>query len=744
MGLLERFCQFLVQRWVVLSAIAVLFIFPSWWISQSLKFDQSIESLYASQNPRLLDFQRSRQIFGGDEFIILAYRDPGLMDKAGNLTDAAEERMYALKQKLEQIPGVEPGSVQCLADALRTPYGKSRIRQFVTGLLLGEDGQSTAVVSRLQPVGAGPVSRAETFRQIRELADQHTPRAVVVGEPIQVHDMFRYVEEDGAILGLWSSLLLMFVTFLLFRSLRWMLLPLAIVQINLVWTKALLVISQMQLSMVSSMLNSLVTIIGIATVMHITLTFRNWRATLDREAALKQTLRELTVPILWTILTTSAGFAALISSQIAPMASFGIMMTLATLLLLLVVAMVVPAGILIGSTTSIPGTAWGEKYVADSLAHFANYTARHPVFVWLTTLILTAVASFGGVYLELETDFSKNFRASSPIVQALDFYETHLGGSGTWEVNFQAPESLTDDYLTKVQNLVDDLRLLEQRTTEDRLTKVVALTDGLSLIPTNLVFTRLSLETRLNLLSAVQPEFVQSVYNPAERRMRILLRSLERQPSESKLQLIQEVEQIARKHFPEGNSGSTGLFVLLAYLIENLMEDQWTSSYLSAAALVIIMWMAERNLFMALGLLLPNLLPLCLVLGTMGWLGMKVNIASAMIASVSLGLTIDSSIHYLASYRRFRDAGAGMNEAISRSHRETGLALVWTNLALVAGFSVLTTSHFIPLVYFGVLVSVAMISGLIGNLVMLPMLIRLVDHLSPYSPRPASTPGHRE
>jgi uncharacterized protein len=93
-----------------------------------------------------------------------------------------------------------------------------------------------------------------------------------------------------------------------------------------------------------------------------------------------------------------------------------------------------------------------------------------------------------------------------------------------------------------------------------------------------------------------------------------------------------------------------------------------------------------------------------------------------------MGLTIDSSIHYLAGYRRSRRAGATVAEALRRTHQDTGLALVWANVALVLGFSVLTLSHFIPLVYFGVLVSVAMIGGLIGNLILLPLLIRWVDH----------------
>jgi predicted RND superfamily exporter protein len=191
------------------------------------------------------------------------------------------------------------------------------------------------------------------------------------------------------------------------------------------------------------------------------------------------------------------------------------------------------------------------------------------------------------------------------------------------------------------------------------------------------------------------------------------------------LELINEVETLARSRFPDAHA--TGLFVLLTYLIESLMGDQLASFYIAAAALVGLMTIAYRSLWLGLILLIPNLFPIVVVIGTMGWIGLPVNIATAMIASVSMGLTIDSSIHYLAGYRQARAVGKDFVAAVKATHQGVGLALVFANIALVMGFTVLTLSHFIPLIYFGVLVSVAMLGGLIGNLVLLPLLLRVVE-----------------
>lgn len=733
----ERVCSGLVRYRGWCLAIALPMTVGAWFVAQQLAFNQSIESLFADENPRLQQFQRSKATFGGDEFLIIAYRDADLFADDDQLTDAAIVRLERLRQQLADTPGIDPDSLQTLAMALRSPYGRSRIRELVTGLLLGSDGETTAVVSRLLPLGASDTPRAETFRLVRELARQHDPPAVVVGEPIQVHDMFRYVEDDGRTLGWASAVLLMLVVAILFRSLRWMVLPVVVVQITLLWTKAILVMSGIELSMVSSMLNSLVTIIGIATVMHLTLRYRDQRQQHERVAAVEHTLRELGPPIFWTIVTTIAGFAALLSSRIAPVASFGLMMSLATALVFITVMCVLPGLILLGSATSVPSIAPGETWLTRELQRLARLVEQRPWPAALLMLTISLLCGYGMTDLEVETDFSKNFRAQSPVVQALDFFETHLGGAGNWEVNFSAPAELTDEYLEKVRAFTAELRTLEERTTPNRLTKVVSLTDGLELIPSNLLFTRLSLGTRLNLLNSVQPEFAYGLYNPEQQRMRIMLRALERQPAESKLGLINEVEALARKHFPDAEA--TGLFVLLAYLIESLLDDQLTSSLIAAAALVILMTLAFRRMAWGLALLIPNLFPIVLVIGAIGWTGMKINIATAMLASVSLGLTIDSSIHYLWGYHRCRRAGLDVSAALCVTHAEVGLALVWANIALVIGFSVLTLSHFIPLVYFGVLVSVAMIGGLVGNLVLLPLLIRLLEREPTVSSESATT-----
>jgi hypothetical protein len=357
------------------------------------------------------------------------------------------------------------------------------------------------------------------------------------------------------------------------------------------------------------------------------------------------------------------------------------------------------------------------------LLFVTEWVLGHRWFVWSVAGLSLLLSLAGLLRLRIETDFSKNFVASTPVVKSLDFLESRLGGCGAWEVNFPAPTELTEEFLDQVRNLAAKLRELRIGG-KPGLTKVLAASDGLDLIPK---IPRLipDLAAQQNKLVEIQPQFLPSLYNPQSGRMRIMLRSLERQSSEDKQQLISSVTTIAHNEFPEARI--TGLYVLLTYLIESLLRDQWVDLLSAAAGLMVMMSLAYRSVALGAISLVPNVLPMILLLGGMGWCGVPVNIGTAMISSDAMGLTIHDSIFYMSAYRRARRRGLGFREALREVQTEVRRPLIYSNVALILGFLVLTTSHFVPLIYFGLLVSVAIAGGLLINLLLLPLLLEFCD-----------------
>jgi predicted RND superfamily exporter protein len=164
--------------------------------------------------------------------------------------------------------------------------------------------------------------------------------------------------------------------------------------------------------------------------------------------------------------------------------------------------------------------------------------------------------------------------------------------------------------------------------------------------------------------------------------------------------------------------------VLLTYLIDNMLADQWLAFGVACGGIFLMMLVALRNPLYALVALVPNVLPVMVITGLMGWLGLKINMGAAMIAAVTMGLSIDSSIHYISSFQTARAAGKSVHEALAVVHHSVGRALVFATLALIAGFTVLCVSEFVPTIYFGALVSLTMLGGLAGNLLVLPLLLK--------------------
>lgn len=721
---------------ILITALAVI---PA----SQLAFDQTVESMFADDDPHLVDYVNSKSWFGGDELVGVIYRDPEL------LTDEGLARVRTLADELSKIPGVQEESTQDLAANLaavdrpifRTGFFRKYTRELRTqvielfrGILIGQDDQTTAVVVRLVPEQQAGVPRKDTIGRIRERAAKQQAETgfatYVVGEPVQVQDMFQFVQDDGSVLGWVSTGLLIVVILVLFRNLRWVILPILVVQATLLWTKAVLVFSGIKLTMVSSILESLVTIIGVATVMHMSLVYCELRDEHDRFGALQRTLTMLAGDVFWVCATTAGGFAAELSSHVFPVRSFGVIMTLGSMLVLPAIAFLLPGGVLLGGYAADPNVSAVDKRLGRWLGVLGDWIERYPWRLLAGCLAITVVSLVGIFRIRVETEFSRNFRESSPIVQAINFTELHLGGAGAWEVNFPAPESLSRDYLDRVREFAQQLRELPAAEAGGAapLTKVTAISDGVDLIPERMVGMTISLDRRLEFLQALQPEFVSSLYNPGAARMRIVLRARERQPAEKKEALIREVERRAAAAFPADDPKqrprATGLFVLLTFIVESLLGDQWACFVWGAVGIIAMMTIAYRSLRIGLISLFPNLLPIALVIGAMGWLDLPINIGTAMISSVSMGLTVDASIFYISSFRRMQARGMDFSQALRATQHDIGRALIYSNAALVLGFLVLTLSHFVPLIYFGLLVSVAILGGLAGNLVMLPLLMR--------------------
>ncbi|PQO35745.1 hypothetical protein C5Y96_08815 [Blastopirellula marina] len=748
----KLFERWIALRWLLL-AIGIALTIGAVYLGQGLSFDRSIENMFAAEDPLIQAHERFNRIFGGNEVILGVYQDDHLFAEDGS----GLNRVREVRKKIEQLDGVK--EVLTLDRDLTRGFvldpasdAGIKLKELFAGYTHNEQGNIVALPIQLTPKSESTNSRIELISKIRAIFDQ-LPGGMITGEPVMVVDGFKYVEEDGDRLGWATSLLLAAVILLVFRNLRWMVIAIVVVQVTLQWTHAALAISGLQLSMVSSMLTAIVTVIGVATVVHYILRFRQYRDEgQDPKDALASASSYLLVPVFWACATDAVGFSALLITSVGPVHDFGIMMAVGAMLVLPAVLVFLPGLVLAGSPWMVdPASPWGDAKLSSGLSRTINSIVNQHVILTCVILFAFAVSLRGAAWLQVESDFTKNFRDTTPIVQAYAFVEDELGGAGVWDVAIPAPEHLTWEYIQEVQDLEDRLR-----TEVPELSKVLSLADVVSAMmeaAEKKSFIRLPkfalMRVGMKSLHAQLPETLNSLYaqdpeNPDEYWFRIMLLSKERQDAQTKQETIEAVRRVVAEYYAEKQTAAetvdkeqenavhngepivSGFFVLLTHLIDSLIRDQWQSFALAIVGIGITMTLAFRSVKMALLALIPNVLPILMVTGVFGLLGYRINMGAAMIAAVSMGLGVDASIHYIYGFQRSIASGMTPSQALVEVQQSVGKAVIFATFALIAGFSVLCVSDFVPTIYFGVLVGLTMLGGLVGNLVILPLSIKLL------------------
>lgn len=715
---LIRWRAWLLVAGIALAAVGVM-------LGQKLALDRSIEHMFAADDPILEPYHQIQDAFGEHDIVLAMYSDPELTTPAGLA------RLEELVTKAREIPGVvavvsllDPPKASDFDDKERG----ERFRQMFVGYTHNADLNAAGISCLLEKQETGSASQRETLRQLRELISAR-PDGVLVGEPVLVEEAFDLLDADGRRLNTWATLLLMLTIFVCVRGLRWLVLPLVVVQMTLVVTRGLLVLLGLQMTMVSSMLAAIVTVVGVAAVLHIIVRYRDALARgLAPQDALLDAGKLLAVPVLFACLTDAFGFAALMTSSVGPVYDFGLMMAIGSLLVLVCAVLVIPGLVLIGAKPEKLEAVPSEVRLQKRLASTLDWSLAHPLLLGVVGLIATLVGIAGSARLVHETDFTRNFRQDSELVRSYKFVEDNFGGAGVWDIILPAPAQLDKQFLLRVLKLQETLK-----SEVPHVNSAISIADALDAGTGGIADLRfgapLAIRGGLALMRARMPEFVGAIYRPRSPAepgfVRIMLRSPERLDSTQKKELISQVHNVARESFPEAQV--TGPYVLLTKLIDSLVRDQWMSFAVATVGIFLMMLVAFRSYWLALATLLPSALPQIWLFGAMGWLGINVNMGAAMIAAVSLGLSVDGSIHYVLSYQRERKLGASVLEALHRVQKSAGRAAVFATLALVIGFATLCVSDFVPTIYFGALVSLSMIGSLVGNLIVLPVLINLIE-----------------
>jgi predicted RND superfamily exporter protein len=479
----------------------------------------------------------------------------------------------------------------------------------------------------------------------------------------------------------------------------------------------------------------LVLVIGVCDGIHL---IARWAtpeglAARNREARARELVRaagEVGAPCVMTTLTTAAGFLSFVSSDLASFAHFGVVAAFGVGAALLLCFTLLPI-LLLSLPAPGPRSARTAGSSERALAGLNRLTARRAPAILFGAALLAASAAVGIARLRVDASFEDLYGARSRVVQWVHFVGEHLRGPDTLEVEVQLPPGVSaaaPETLARIGAAADRLvAALPEVTLGRSLALVLSWTHRLFAgddpLREHPGATRSANEVLLEILARDPADPAAPWLDAENGRLRISLAS--EKPSQARMrELLAETRSILAEELPDDWTFElTGPIALVHEMIDAIRTTQLRSFALAGAVVMLLVALFLRSAGWALVAMLPTALPVWITLGVMGLLRIRLDVGSAMVAAVVLGIAVDDAIHLLARYRRQRAAGEPPADAIEGAVLHTGRALITTSVALAVGFLALGLSPWQSVASFGLLSGAAILAALASVLVVLPALL---------------------
>ena len=624
-------------------------------------------------------------------------------------------------------------------------------------------------------------SRHQDITEIRAIMDNYRQDAKLFlgGVSMIADDMVSFIKNDLKIFGIGVFFFLIVTLSIIFRKLRWVMLPMLCCGFSAISMMGLLGLFGLEVTVISSNFISLQLIITMAITIHLIVRYRELSQK-NPEAGQRKlvldTVRLMLRPCLYAGLTTMAGFGSLLLCNILPVITFGWMMIGGITVSLFVTFLLFPAGVMLLNKETLKPRI-DVKFSLTSI--LAKFTQGHGPLILVISCIAFIISAVGISKLVVENSFIDYFKHTTEIYQGMKVIDQNLGGTTPLDViveiekletslppdtspgtspdtskeNTENPDE-SDEFaeFDEFDKAIDDDKYWFTSEKMDQVKKIHDYLDGLPETGKVLSLgTMMQIAEKLNsgkpldnfklalLYSELPAEFKNIVLKPyvsvENDQVRFSIRIIDSEKSLKRNELLKRIHNdlIGKLGLKEKNVHLTGMLVLYNNMLQSLFNSQILTLGITVLALMCMFLILFRSIKIALIAIFPNLLSIGVVLGFMGWLKIPLDMMTITIAAISVGIAVDDTIHYIHRFKQEFKVDQNYIKAVHRSHGSIGYAMYYTSLTIIIGFSILVLSNFIPSIYFGLLTGLAMLIALISALTLLP---QLIVFFKPFGPEP--------
>ncbi|MCK5110736.1 MAG: MMPL family transporter [Arcobacteraceae bacterium] len=608
-------------------------------------------------------------------------------------------------------------------------------------------------------------SREETHQNIikvRQVLEKYKNQAELNlgGVSMIADDMVSFVKYDLETFSVVVILLLVIVLFILLKELRWVLIPILICIISIVSTSGILGLFSWEITVISSNFISLQLIMTMSLVIHLTIKYKELLTTkpnFSQKQLALHTVVSMAKPSFFVIVTTIAGFSSLVFSGILPVINFGWMMSVGIAISLFITFLVFPAIMVLLNKSTMKIKKSKHKPFTSRIANVAYNNQKLIIIGAVLTIIFSLT---GASKLFVENSFIDYFKKDTEIYKGMKEIDQNLGGTTPLDVilTFKDEDKVDLSVQTSNTKEIEDEELdsFDDEYAEDendetywftaaKMEKVRQVHNYLESLPQ--IGKVLSLSTmgeigkilnngkyldsfELALLNKKLPQEYKDILlspyvNIEQNQARITMRIIDSLPDLRRDDLIKKINRDLNEMLNSKNEEFklSNLLILYNNMLQSLFDSQISTLGFVIAILFIMFLILFRSLPIAIIALIANIIPVGMIFGFMGWMGIPLDMMTITIAAISIGIAVDDTIHYI---HRFKQEFAKTNKykkAMFNTHKSIGTAMFYTSVIIMIGFSVLVLSNFIPTIYFGLLTLLAMFMAIVADLLLLPVLL---------------------
>lgn len=739
-------------RSIVLVTVGVT-LFLGYW-SWQVHTDHTAGRFISKDSKAAQDFQKASELFGQSQTLLYLVfdganpYDPGFLNELDALTQqVAQYDGVESTLSLTNVPSLIREAKTIVPTPLYTPgltetaYQEAfQSQPFLRGLLLSEDGTTGAMIVKLYSAFNDSADRIDLIKAIEAQVQPFPGHVALAGFPYLRTKYAERVSGEAPLFTLLALLVALLFLYLTFRAWRPVFLPTLIVGLGITWALGIMGLLGYSLNIVTALLPALLVIIGMANAVHLCTKFYDqYQKLQDRRAALDATIRTVGLATFLTCFTTAIGFGVLMLSGSRLLSMFGQIAAIGIMLLYVLSITLIPLAFMVSRPPKLNGAALTTRTgFTQTFANLSNITRRHTGFVLSGAAVIVLIGIVGITQIPSDIFVFSDFYEEDPLRQDLAVVEKHFGGVVPMELVIEAKKPQQFRSLGALRRLE---RLQHSLKEIDPIGRAMAATDLVKLanqayfggnpktyrLPSNyeLPFLQSAFKDFLNQdqgsdLTRNLPPFIDSTFSIT----RINLGVLDLGTTQMNI-LADTVRARAASIFPADQYEvfTTGTAILTTRSGENLVQNLLLSLAVALLLISVLMAVLFRSTRLMLISLVPNVIPLLLVGGAMGYAGIPLKPSTALTFSVAFGIAVDSTIHFLAKYRLLRDAGLTLTTAIETTLQETGKAILFTGFILMGGFLVFTLSSFGGTVSMGALTALTLGAATASNLILLPALL---------------------